>query len=282
MQKRSFEAIGTTWTIETPEELAGSVKHLIDERIEQFDQTYSRFREDSLVYKLRQPGQYVFPDDAAKMIEQYREFYDVTGGAVTPLVGEILEKSGYDAAYSLAPADHIEQAPRWDEAMEWTGSRVKIRQPIVLDVGALGKGYLVDIIAEILTSHNIHECVIDASGDICHRGATPDRVGLENPFNTESVIGIAPLHHASLCASASNRRAWGDRHHIVDPRTGEPVRDVVATWAIAESTLLADGLATALFFVPPTELSRWDFQAVRLMSDGRVEYTENFMGELFI
>ena len=42
-------------------------------------------------------------------------------------------------------------------------------EPIVLDVGAAGKGYLVDIIATLLEDHDIYDYTIDASGDIKQR-----------------------------------------------------------------------------------------------------------------
>ncbi len=278
----TFEAIGTHWSIETVEPLSKTVKHEIDMRIDAFDQTYSRFRSDSLVTKLRIPGNYEFPSDERELIEFYQVLYDVTEGTVTPLIGETLESAGYDASYSLTPKAAVELTPKWDDVMNWTGSRVNVKKSIVLDVGAAGKGYLVDIIAKILGSHNIDDYVIDASGDICVRGKNTQRIGLENPHDPSSVIGIALLQNASLCASASNRRRWGDWHHIIDPRTGKPVRDVIATWVVADSTMVADGLATALFFVPADVLKQWKFEAVRLFSDGHIEQTDNFVGELFI
>lgn len=282
MPKHKFEAIGTQWEIETPTALPDLVTRELAHRVETFDRTYSRFRDDSLVAQLRRPGKYTFPKDATALIELYRQLYDATDGAVSPLVGAPLEQAGYDQEYRLAPQADIRPAPQWDDAMVWQGADVEVKQPIVLDVGAAGKGYLVDLLGKLLMSHNIHEYVIDASGDVQHRGATIERVGLENPYNALSVVGVAELHNASLCASASNRRSWGDWHHVVDPRTAKPVREVVATWVIASSTMVADGLATALFFVPPPALADWEFQAVRLMNDGRLEYTPNFVGELFI
>ncbi len=283
MQRHEFEAIGTQWSIETTHVLTRAIIDEIDARIELFDQTYSRFRSDSTATKLRRPGHYEFPADSQMLLELYRELHDVTDGAVTPLIGEALEQAGYDANYSLVQKTQPKKIPEWDDVMVWDKTRVTVKQPIVFDVGAAGKGYLVDLIAEILTSHNIDQYVIDASGDVRHHGVSPEHIGLENPFNIAEVVGVATLQNASLCASASNRRAWGDEwHHIIDPRTSQPVRDVVATWVVADSTMVADGLATALFFVPPTVLASWEFQAVRMFSDGRVEYTSDFVGELFI
>lgn len=283
MQKHSFEAIGTSWSIETLHELSAGVRQIIAARIERFDKTYSRFREDSYVSRLRKPGEYSAPEDARPLMKFYRELYEATNGAVTPLVGDALEQAGYDATYTLRSQSGIgAEILKWDEAMSWHDDVVTVQKPIVLDVGAAGKGYLVDIIAKILTSHNINEFIIDASGDIRHAGNSVERIGLENPYDPDSVIGVARLSSSSLCGSASNRRAWGDWHHIINPATGKPVREVIAAWTIADETMIADGLATALFFVPPSALKQWDFQAVRLFSDGRIEKTSGFVGELFI
>ena len=97
------------------------------------------------------------------------------------------------------------------------------------------------------------------------------------------VIGVVELRDRALCASAVNRRAWGDGlHHVLDARTGEPTRGVVATWTMAESTALADGLATALFFTSGARLTEaFDFQFVRMFVDGRVEQSTDFPGTIF-
>lgn len=282
MHKLKFEAIGTNWSIETPTELIGEMKQQIHDRIEIFDRTYSRFRKDSNVAQLKKAGRYDFPSDAKKLLGFYRELYDVTDGAVTPLVGRLLEQSGYDASYSLAPRALIDQVPLWDDVMRWDGSNVTIDEPVVLDVGAAGKGYLVDIIATILTSHNINDYSIDASGDVRVAGKHAERIGLENPYDPTRVLGVVNIKNASICASASNRRRWKNWHHIVNAKTGKPVDGVIATWVIADSTMVADGLATALFFVSPKQLSHWDFQALQLFSDGHTEQTENFVAELYI
>jgi FAD:protein FMN transferase len=278
-----FEAIGTHWSIETENKLNAVVQSIISDRIELFDATYSRFRDDSIVTAMAsRAGVYEFPDDAAELMDFYRTLYDVTNGAVTPLIGSALVQSGYDKDYSFK-LHNIQDIPYWNEVMMWKDSRVTTKQPLVLDIGAAGKGYLVDIIGELLEEHQIFRYVIDASGDIRHRGSDSQAVGLENPHDTSRVIGVMNLQNVSLCASASNRRKWGEKlHHIINPHTKLPVRDVVASWVIAKNTLVADGLATALFFVDSERLSQWDFQYVCLMADGKVTHSHEFMGELFI
>ena len=153
----------------------------------------------------------------------------------------------------------------------------------MLDIGAAGKGWLVDRIAALLAQEGVGAFLIDAGGDMRHAGAAPVRVGLEHPADPGMVIGVVELRDGALCASAVNRRAWGDGlHHVLDARTGEPTRGVVATWTMAESTALADGLATALFFTSGARLAEaFDFQFVRMFADGRVEQSTDFPGTIF-
>jgi thiamine biosynthesis lipoprotein len=154
---------------------------------------------------------------------------------------------------------------------------------VTVDVGAAGKGYLVDLVAALLRESGIDEYVVDASGDMVHRGEGSLRVGLEHPLDSSKAIGVYELRNRALCASATNRRTWGNGlHHVIDATTGLPTQQVIATWVIADSALVADGLATALFFAGEQQLARFDFQFVRMFSTGRVEQSAQFDGELFL
>ncbi len=256
----------------------------VEQRAADFDRVYSRFRDDSLVARIaRDAGSYAFPADAGPLFSLYRELYEATDGAVTPLVGRALETLGYDRAYSLQPSGPARPVPPWDEAFGWDGSRLTVLRPTVVDVGAAGKGYLVDLVAALLRAGGVDDGVVDASGDLVHFGQGSLRVGLEHPLDSTKAIGIYELRNRALCASAVNRRSWGnDLHHVIDVATGLPTRNVIATWAIADTALLADGLATALFFAGEEQLSRFDFQFVRMFSNGRVEHSARFDGELFL
>lgn len=278
-----FEAIGTTWDISTDRKLSKSLLTEIHQFIDDFDQVYSRFRSDSIVSQVaKQAGTYTFPENAVRLFDFYKDLYSLTDGKVTPLIGDMLVKAGYDAKYSFVPQTQ-EDLPPWDDVLSWQGSVLHTKQPITLDIGAAGKGYLVDMITSILDTHSFIEYVIDASGDLRHRGSSENRVGLEHPLKPGVVIGVVDVQNRSLCASASNRRAWGnDLHHIFNPLTKNPVRDIIATWVIADETMVADGLATALFFVDPSVLhEKYIFQYVRMHANGAIDYSHDFKGELF-
>jgi len=287
-----FGALGTQWEIATGEPLDDRLRQLILKRIDDFERTYSRFRDDSLVAHIaaaHEGGRFLFPEDSTVLFDLYDRLYEATGGAVDPLVGRRLELLGYDRTYSLTPAPAaVREAealarPTWSSDVIRDGTTVVTRAPLVIDVGAAGKGYLVDLVSEMLRTAGVTDYVIDGSGDLRHSGQPPIRVGLEHPFDPALVIGVSNLRDAALCASAVNRRAWADGlHHVLDARTGHSVHHVVATWVVAEDAATADGLATALFVTAPERLAEtFSFAYVRMFADGRAEVSENFDGDVF-
>lgn len=286
MQKRkiAFEAIGTQWSIETAEELPESSIAQIHERIEKFDATYSRFRQDSLVSRIsKNEGIYVFPDDAIELFEFYEHLYDATSGKVTPLIGGALERAGYDADYSFQ-AKPRQPVPKLHDVIVRRGNTLEVKKPVTIDVGAAGKGYLVDLIAGLLDYAGIEEYIIDASGDMRHEGKMENNVGLEHPNDPTKVIGAIDVMNKSFCASASNRRRWGNGiHHIFDPDTLSPTNDIIATWVMADSAMVADGVATSLFFTDPEILQReYEYAFVRMHADGAIDYSPAFEGKLYL
>ncbi len=280
----SFEAIGTHWSIELidrqelPEGLAEAVRN----RIAIFDKDYSRFRDDSLVAEMsRTPGNYLLPEDAEPMFDLYRQLYILTDGAVTPLIGQTLVDAGYDAQYSLKPKA-LQTPPSWDEALDYTYPNLRMKQAALLDVGAVGKGYLIDIVADVVESFGITSFVVDAGGDMVIRGSNGIRVGLEHPDHTDQAIGVVTLHSQALCGSAGNRRTWAQYHHIIDPAKLSSPKHLKAVWVTAEIAMLADGLTTALFFAEPSVLRKhFMFEYAIIKSDGSLEHSQAFPGEFF-
>ncbi|MFE3828506.1 FAD:protein FMN transferase [Streptomyces sp. NPDC059092] len=288
----TFDVIGTHWSIETDRPLDTDLRRELLGRVDGFDAVYSRFRPDSLISRVATApagGRFTFPDNSRLLFELYDRLADLTDGAVDPLVGRDLELLGYDRTYTLTPAPasvralHAGVRPSWSTDVARNGAVLTTRGPLVIDVGAAGKGHLVDLVASLLREADISRFVVDAGGDLRHDGENTLRVGLEHPQDPGRVIGIAYLHQQALCASATNRRAWGaGLHHILDGRTGRPTGETLATWVVADDTAVADALATALFFTEPHQLATaYRFTYVRMGSDGRVDASPDFAGELF-
>ncbi len=289
MSKFEFEAIGTHWQIDIYETLSpekeADVLTQVKERIDVFDKNYSRFRADSLVTEMSEKaGEYVLPEDAEDMMDIYKKLFVLTGGLLTPLIGQVMVDSGYDAKYSLQQSRELEKPLSWDDALLYSHPNLTVKKPVLLDFGAAGKGYLIDLVGEVLEQNGVKDFCIDAGGDILHKRTeeTPLRVGLENPEDFSQVIGTCNLSNKSLCASAGSRRKWQNFHHIINPEILSSPRDILGTWVVADSTLVADALATSLFFVSPQILSpQYDFEYVILYSDHSVLKSNNFPGEIF-
>lgn len=284
----SFDAIGTRWSIDIYDGLdpavAGNLQTSVRRRIEQFDHDYSRFRNDSLVSAMaRAAGTYSLPPDARPLFDLYRQFYGLTDGAMTPLIGRLLSDAGYDAQYSLRPGP-LTPTPRWEDVIDYSFPRIRLSAPALLDVGAAGKGYLVDLIADLLGRGGVTSYCVDAGGDMAYRHAagTLLDVGLEHPADPEQVVGVAHLASGSLCGSAGNRRAWGGYHHIISPHTQASPSHILAIWAMADSTMLADALTTALFFVPAPQLAQaHTFEYAIIYQDYSLEHSADFPATFF-
>lgn len=286
--KYTFEAIGTAWSIDTDRSLSNATRTTIEQTIGKFDQVYSRFRSDSLVMNMRDssPGEFVFPPSLETLYLTYATLNQLSDGRINPLVGVSLEQLGYGAGYRLTP-DVAQLAPVFTDVVTLHGdTTLETHEPVLLDIGAIGKGFLIDEIAKIVAADH-DEMVVDGSGDIAVHTVQPEVIGLEHPLDTTRVIGTVQLTRGSLCASATHRRAWGDGlHHIIDATTGKPLEtDIIATWAIADTTMIADALTTGLFFVAPEQLLALtdDFQYVIMRVDGTVTHNlQPETGELFV
>ncbi|WP_341954705.1 FAD:protein FMN transferase [Microbacterium sp. LWH13-1.2] len=276
-----FDAIGTTWEIETTSELGAEERQSVGAEIERFDREWSRFRDDSAVTRVGHDGGLISSPDAGAMLDAYVELSNASAGAVNPLVADSLAALGYDASYSLIAGDPIAAPRNWTDRLRWTAGEATASSPALLDVGALGKGRLVDIVTDVLADVP-GDLVVDAGGDMRVRGSAV-RIGLEHPYDATKAIGVIELQDAALCASAVNRRAWGDGlHHVLDARTGVPVRTWAATWAIAPAAMRADAVATALFFDGGPELAAaWGVEWVRMSTDGRAERSTGCPAQLF-
>ena len=292
MEKTTFTffAIGTTWVIDLYERLLptqeAALLSKIRARIDQFDAAYSRFRPDSTVSQIANiAGTYEFPADAEPLFRLYHQLYQISKGAVTPLIGQVLVDAGYDPRYSLQPKP-LSRPPVWEEVLEFQSpSTLIVKQPARLDFGALGKGHLIDIVSTLLWDEGYRSYCVEAGGDMVHRSreAKPLRVGLEHPENPEQAVGVATLVNASICGSAGNRRRWDQYHHIIHPHQLVSPTNILAIWVVAKTTLLADAMTTLLYFVEPNiALKYYAFEYAILYPDHSLKASAGFPAEVFV
>ncbi|MBD8044272.1 FAD:protein FMN transferase [Arthrobacter sp. Sa2BUA2] len=290
MESFAFEAIGTQWHITTEVPLDAAARSEVRALVDQYDAALSRFRPDSVVSALGHTGGTgLLPGYTAPLFSLFDSLEKLTQGRLNPLVGGSLEQLGYGPGYPLRPQGPPAAAPDWTSTASWQRQgppdavALTLAQPATVDVGAAGKGQLVDLVWELLTARGYAAVVVDAGSDMRHSGPRSLRVALEHPFDPAAAVGVLDLQDRALCASAANRRNWGEGlHHVLDASTGRPVDAVAATWVLAADAMTADGLATALFITDPALLAaEFSFEYIRMFSDGRAQFSNAMAGVLF-
>lgn len=277
-----FEATGTIWRITAESNHLPGLEEVVKTRLNDFEQTYSRFLDASFVSKISNiTGEFTLPKDAQPLFDLYFDLYRQTDGLFTPLIGQNLIESGYDKNYSLV-SRKLSPLPDLLDVVEYDFPKLKIKTPVQFDFGGVGKGYLIDIVAELLKKNEVQSFTIDAGGDIFHQGELIE-IGLEHPLNKNQVIGKISMDYGCLCASSGNRRNWGKFHHILDPKRQESPVNILATWVLADKAILADSLATCLFLIPPEKLKRYyNFEYLILYPDFSIDKSGEFHAEIYL
>ncbi len=285
MKQIHFEAIGTRWQIDSldkpiEQQVVDAIKH----RVEIFEDTYSRFRNGSFVANLASDaGTYILPEDAKPLFDLYFELYKITNKKFTPLIGQTLEELGYDKTYSFK-ANIPTKLDDLSQVASYQYPKLTIAKPVRLDFGAAGKGYIIDIVSDLLKESGYTEFIVDAGGDIVHysKSGKAVPVGLENPINIAEAVGVATIDNRSICGSSGNRRKWSVYTHIIDPETLASPKNILATWVVAKNTMLADALSTCLFLADPAKLQEhYDFEYLIIYEGQKVSVSDNFPAELF-
>ncbi|HLL60540.1 MAG TPA: FAD:protein FMN transferase, partial [Candidatus Nitrosocosmicus sp.] len=165
----AFEAIGTHWQIEIQDLIPSN--YLIQKEIikycQDFDNNYSRFIPASQISEMaKKPGIYMVSPIFIELLGIFFDLFTKTNGFFTPLIGDVLDKAGYDSTYSFKYNNPTSPPPLSDIVEILDEHTVKINQPYVIDFGGIGKGFLIDKISFILQRHKVEAFSINGSGDI--------------------------------------------------------------------------------------------------------------------
>jgi thiamine biosynthesis lipoprotein len=147
----------------------------------------------------------------------------------------------------------LDAAPSMDD-IRFDGDRLSSDNPAVqIDLGAFAKGYALNLAIDQLRLQGISNAIVNAGGDLCvsgRHGERPWMIGIRHPLG-EGVIASLGVSDGECVLTSGNyeryREYEGVRYaHIIDPRTGYPVKHVVSATVINEDGGLADAAATAL------------------------------------
>jgi FAD:protein FMN transferase len=287
MRVHTFTATGAVWKVNLWDEMSerrfAEIAVKIEDYCEEFEALYSRFRATSLITRLtRQRGVVEVPRAFTDMLSWYYALYLPSQRKVTPCIGVALSDAGYDTHTSLQPQVLRRPVPDLLEAVRIVDpTHVELLQEVMLDFGALGKGYLVDRCADLLREAGVSRFLVNGSGDLYYYDVLnqPITVGLEHPHDASMVIGTTQLVRGSVCGSSTVRRAWGTHNHYIDPHTLTSPSETVAVWTHASSAVAADALASCLFFVPPAALTHMPFEYCIVNKDMEISRSNGFSFE---
>jgi thiamine biosynthesis lipoprotein len=227
----------------------------------------SRFDERSaLVAVNRAAGSAVaVPRELARAVKAARQLAERTDGAFDPTIGALMEAWRRAAIDGRAPDAAGLAAARaltgW-RGLTVRGCRVRLARPgMALDLDGFGKGWAVDRIAASLAAVRGVSALVNFGESSLAALNAPDgpaawTVVLRDPFG--GVVGRLRLRNRACATSATFGRAWRvgrrRRGHVIDPRSGRPVRSAGQATAIADSAAVAEAAATALLVRGPASL----------------------------
>lgn len=293
----TFAALGTSTFVAVREarELDLAVT-LAREVLTDVDEVCSRFRDDSDLSRVNaHPGRWVEVDPL--LVAAVRVAVDAardTGGLVHPLLGRQLVQLGYDRDFDLL-VDLGQDAEEADPPTlgSWhlidldPAGAVRIPGGTSLDLGATGKAWAADLVASAYEERLSAGAVVSVGGDvrIARPDGTPWPVSVtERPGGADATL--VALDHGGLATSSTQVRRWSRsgvrHHHLLDPRTGQPAREVWRTVTATGPTCAAANAASTAAVVLGEDAPDWledrGVTARLVATDGEVRTTGAWPG----
>ncbi len=221
-----------------------------------------------------------------------KELYTRTSGEVNVALGAVLEiwHDYRTAGKELPPYELLAAAAEHTDInaliIDEVNMTVELLDPeMSLDVGAIAKGYAVEMIATTLAARGHTSFVIDVGGNLRTVGAKPSgagwSAGVRNPdaASSQSYVYKTELKNNAMVTSGSYQRYYTvggkNYHHIINGETLMPENYYLSVTVISDSSALSDALSTAIFNMEYEEAE--DFVAgfsgitvVAVMPDGAV------------
>jgi thiamine biosynthesis lipoprotein len=121
-----------------------------------------------------------------------------------------------------------------------------------IDFGGVVKEYAVDRVTTLCREAGVRHGLVNLGGDVGIVGPRPDgapwRIGIRHPRRPGEVLETLELRAGALATSGDYERCivvGGVRYgHILDPRTGWPVRHLASVSVVADLCVVAGSAAT--------------------------------------
>ncbi len=211
----------------------------------------------------------------AVVIKRSLEISEITQGAFDITVKPIVERWNFGAGkQSDFTPPSTEETRALLERIGYRKLAVRLEPPAIrktephlqIDLSAIAKGYAVDLVSAKLTELGFPAHFVEIGGEVRAHGAKPNGrpwvVAIEKPtVGVRQLDRTAAIRDAAMATSGNYRNfvevAGRRRSHTIDPRTGEPIENHVASVSVvAADCMTADALATAIMVLGPAEAAR--------------------------
>jgi thiamine biosynthesis lipoprotein len=261
-----FRAMNTTVMLAAEGELGIDGMQATKTFIDECEQRFSRFLPASEVTELNRSsgGWLQVSADLMDMLQLAVKFHRETNGIFDPSILADLKRVGYDksmdeirkhGSQTSAPESKRTSQPAFEEIdLDPRERRVRLPRGLEIDLTGIAKGWIVEKAAQLLHQY-VPVCGVSAGGDILFIGRPSDGmdwdVYLEDPRDPSQMLAQLHIPSGAVATSTVMKRSWrqGDtiRHHLIDPRTGEPAKtEWLSVTVIWPDILAADVLAKAL------------------------------------
>ncbi len=196
-----------------------------------------------------------------EVLSRSLEVSRATGGAFDVTVMPLVNAWGFGFKKGEFPTDAAVDSLRafvGYRLVSLCGDSVAKGDPrVMLDFGAIAKGYGVDRVARLLREHGVRNYMVEIGGEVVAKGRNPDgrpwQIGVSKPVEgggdgiIEKVVELSD----GAVATSGNYRNFYERDgrkyaHTIDPRTGRPVRhSLLSATVMARDCATADAYATA-------------------------------------
>ncbi|WP_162473870.1 FAD:protein FMN transferase [endosymbiont 'TC1' of Trimyema compressum] len=142
-------------------------------------------------------------------------------------------------------------------------NRLSIPEGMVLDLGAVSKGYAIEKTWQLLNAkQHLTGAIINGGGNVKVLGTPPGkdsyRIGVQDPREPDQLIGTTTLTHEDTISTSGDYQRYYTINgikcpHIFSSRTGFPAKENVAVTVITQNGMLADILSTTLYLLPYKE-----------------------------
>ena len=235
--------------------------------------------------------------ETALLLQDCKDAYALSGGMLDVTMGAVTSLWDFSAEEPQVPEaaaieERLQYVGRWDELgiEPETGSDkweiLKDDPGMMLDLGAVAKGFIADRTASYLSQHGIERAVINFGGNVVFLGEKPDggawACGIEDPAAGQ---GEDLIQDRAILGTGTYERCFEQDgvlyHHVLDPRTGYPVEtDLLSATVIGPSSETCDILSTTCLLLgsgKAMELigSQDGYEAVFILQDRSILKTDN-------